>query len=60
VFLNSPEAVFDLLDKRGLIYSDKPDLIMIGELCVFSYQSTQEHSPDFPVIRIVDVDAETL
>ncbi|TFK64540.1 cytochrome P450 [Pluteus cervinus] len=33
VFLNSPEAVFDLLDKRGSIYSDKPQLIMICDLC---------------------------
>jgi hypothetical protein len=32
VFLNSPEAVFDLLDKRGSIYSDKPQLVMTGEL----------------------------
>ncbi|KAG1788575.1 cytochrome P450 [Suillus plorans] len=33
VFLNTPKAVFDLLDKRGSIYSDKPHLIMAGELC---------------------------
>jgi len=33
VFLNSPEAAFDLLDKRGAIYSDKPQLVMAGELC---------------------------
>ncbi|EIW75777.1 cytochrome P450 [Coniophora puteana RWD-64-598 SS2] len=33
VFLNTPEAVFDLLDKRGAIYSDKPHLVMAGELC---------------------------
>jgi hypothetical protein len=32
VFLNSPEAAFDLLDKRGAIYSDKPQLVMTGEL----------------------------
>lgn len=32
VFLNSPEAAFDLLDKRGAIYSDKPNLVMAGEL----------------------------
>jgi len=35
VFLNSPDAAFDLLDKRGSIYSDKPALVMAGELCVF-------------------------
>lgn len=34
VFLNTPEAAFDLLDKRGVIYSDKPHLIMVGELYV--------------------------
>ncbi|KAF8629505.1 hypothetical protein AX17_005631 [Amanita inopinata Kibby_2008] len=33
VFLNSPEAAVDLLDKRGSIYSDKPQLVMVGELC---------------------------
>lgn len=33
VFLNSPEAAVDLLDKRGSIYSDKPSLVMAGELC---------------------------
>ncbi|KAG1814714.1 cytochrome P450 [Suillus subaureus] len=33
VFLNTPKAVFDLLDKRGSIYSDKPHLVMAGELC---------------------------
>jgi hypothetical protein len=32
VFLNTAEAAFDLLDKRGLIYSDKPSLVMAGEL----------------------------
>lgn len=36
VFLNSPEAAFDLLDKRGSIYSDKPSLVMAGELCVLT------------------------
>ncbi|KAG2054397.1 cytochrome P450 [Suillus hirtellus] len=33
VFLNTPKVVFDLLDRRGSIYSDKPHLIMVGELC---------------------------
>ncbi|RDB30081.1 hypothetical protein Hypma_013902 [Hypsizygus marmoreus] len=33
LFLNSPEAAFDLLDKRGSIYSDKPALVMAGDLC---------------------------
>lgn len=33
VFLNTVEACTDLLDKRGMIYSDKPRLVMCGELC---------------------------
>ncbi|KAG2034690.1 cytochrome P450 [Suillus americanus] len=33
IFLNTPKTVFDLLDKRGSIYSDKPHLVMAGELC---------------------------
>jgi hypothetical protein len=31
VFLNSVEAAYDLLDKRGSIYSDRPESVM-GEL----------------------------
>ncbi|KAJ7202062.1 cytochrome P450 [Mycena pura] len=33
VFLSSPEATMDLLEKRGSIYGDKPALVMAGELC---------------------------
>ncbi|KAF8552662.1 cytochrome P450 [Imleria badia] len=33
VFLNTPEAVLELMEKRGAIYSDKPHLVMLGELC---------------------------
>lgn len=33
VFLNSPEACIDLLDKRGSIYSDKPQLVMTCDMC---------------------------
>ncbi|VDC00556.1 unnamed protein product [Peniophora sp. CBMAI 1063] len=33
VFLNSRKAAFDLLDRRGGIYSDRPHLVMSGELC---------------------------
>ncbi|KAG8221648.1 cytochrome P450 [Butyriboletus roseoflavus] len=33
VFLNTPEVVFNLLEKRGSIYSDKPRLVMLGDLC---------------------------
>ncbi|KAF5391485.1 hypothetical protein D9757_002436 [Collybiopsis confluens] len=31
IFLSSPQVCFDLLDKK--IYSDKPPLVMAGELC---------------------------
>ncbi|KAI0366428.1 cytochrome P450 [Pilatotrama ljubarskyi] len=33
LFLNTYEAAIDLLDKKGAIYSDKPALVMAGELC---------------------------
>ncbi|KAJ7062124.1 cytochrome P450 [Mycena amicta] len=33
VFLSSPEATMDLLEKKGSIYGDKPSLVMAGELC---------------------------
>ncbi|KIY61920.1 cytochrome P450 [Cylindrobasidium torrendii FP15055 ss-10] len=33
LFLSSPDAVQDLLEKRGAIYSDKPFMLMAGELC---------------------------
>ncbi|KDR68214.1 hypothetical protein GALMADRAFT_105117 [Galerina marginata CBS 339.88] len=33
VFLNSRQAAVDLLDKRSAIYSDKPSLVMVGDLC---------------------------
>ncbi|KDR76850.1 hypothetical protein GALMADRAFT_67401 [Galerina marginata CBS 339.88] len=33
LFLNSREAAVDLLDKRSAIYSDKPSLVMVGDLC---------------------------
>ena len=32
LFVNSYEAAVDLLEKRGAIYSDKPKMIMAGEL----------------------------
>lgn len=32
VFLNTSEVAVDLLEKRGAIYSDKPALVMAGEL----------------------------
>ncbi|KAJ3834015.1 cytochrome P450 [Lentinula raphanica] len=33
IFLSSPDVCFDLLDKKGGIYADKPKLVMAGELC---------------------------
>lgn len=33
VFVNSPEAASDLLDKRGAIYADKPQFTMVCDLC---------------------------
>jgi cytochrome P450 len=38
IFLSSPEAVFDLLEKRGSIYSDKLHLVMTSDLCVHILQ----------------------
>jgi hypothetical protein len=32
LFLHTPEAVNDLLEKRGTFYSDKPHLTMAGDL----------------------------
>ena len=32
VFLNTSEVAVDLMEKRGAIYSDKPSLVMAGEL----------------------------
>ncbi|KAH9853928.1 hypothetical protein C2E23DRAFT_884554 [Lenzites betulinus] len=33
LFVNTYEAAIDLLEKKGAIYSDKPGLVMAGELC---------------------------
>ncbi|KAJ7879670.1 cytochrome P450 [Mycena leptocephala] len=32
IFLSSPQAASDLLDRRSAIYSDRPDLVFLGEL----------------------------
>ena len=32
VVINTVKAAFDLLEKRGAIYSDKPKMVMAGEL----------------------------
>lgn len=37
IYLNTAEVAFDLLDKRGSIYSDKPRMVMAGELCVLLF-----------------------
>ena len=49
VFINSAEAAFDLLDKRGSIYSDKPSLVMAGELWVplFVFSFTTMYSINY-------------
>ncbi|KAF8991668.1 cytochrome P450 [Cyathus striatus] len=33
IFLNSPKAATELLERRGVVYSDRPKLTMAGELC---------------------------
>lgn len=56
VFLNTPEACTDLLDKRGQIYSDKPRLVMCGDL----YVSFNLHYPWFMFpCRRLDADVAT-
>lgn len=42
--LNSPEAVSDLLDKRGHIYSHRPRFVMAGELMGLNRVCTSELS----------------
>jgi len=57
VFLNSADAAFDLLDKRGSIYSDKPSLVMAGELSVslfaFSFTTMYSIVIDLPTDAVV-------
>lgn len=38
LFLNNYDSALELLEKRGAIYSDKPGLVMAGDLCVPSPQ----------------------
>lgn len=40
LFLNTAKAASDLLEQRGSIYSDKPQLVMCGELYVFLVPNT--------------------
>lgn len=42
--LNSPDAVYDLLDKRGHIYSHRPRFVMAGELMGLNRVCIQIHS----------------
>lgn len=46
VFLNTHEVALDLMDRKGSIYSDKPALVMAGELYVFAFLS-------FPIVERV-------
>ena len=46
MFLNTSEAATDLLDKKGAIYSDKPALVMVGELYVSFLHSHSYESSD--------------
>ena len=32
MILNDPQYAIDMMDKKGLIYSDRPKLVMCGEL----------------------------
>ena len=54
VFLNTAEACADLLDKRGTIYSDKPHLVMCGELYVPTINSYPSFMslPPFNQVRV--------
>lgn len=42
LFLNNYEGAVELLEKRGAIYSDKPGLVMAGDLCVPSPHSFRQ------------------
>ena len=44
LFLNNYESVVELLEKRGAIYSDKPGLVMAGDLCVSSLASLRQNA----------------
>jgi hypothetical protein len=40
IFCNNATTAINLLEKRGAIYSDKPALIMTGELYVYPFFTT--------------------
>ncbi len=50
VILNDYETCNDLLDKRGTIYSDRPRMIMAGELAG-TFTSTSVYIPTYDTIR---------
>ena len=47
IFLNDHKTYNDLLHNRGDIYSDKPRMVMTGELCGAEYMVRR-----FPIIKI--------
>lgn len=44
LFLNTYEGAVELLEKRGAIYSDKPGLVMAGDLWVPSPSSFRQNA----------------
>ena len=39
IILNDPRVATDLLEKRSLIYSDRPRLVLAGEMCGWEHQN---------------------
>lgn len=54
IFLNDFKAYNDLLHNRGDIYSDKPRMVMTGELCGAEYM-VRLFSPSRQCMQCVDV-----
>ncbi|GJE96382.1 cytochrome P450 [Phanerochaete sordida] len=46
IIVNSLEAANDLLDKRSAIYSDRPDMPMLNDLCGFGWNVAFRHYDD--------------
>ena len=57
LFCNTYEVATDLLEKQGAIYSDKPALVMAGDLCV-SYSCSGLSGAEHAVCE-TDVDVRT-
>ncbi|KZT37262.1 cytochrome P450 [Sistotremastrum suecicum HHB10207 ss-3] len=53
IVLSSPKAIFDLLDKRSPIYSDRPKSVMFGELVGLNkgFLRVDLRDPRFPAYR---------